>query len=94
MRPASGEKERERASECRAWPINHTFVGITLLYTLAFARSKGSPRAPFSPATRLSLSSSSLPSLSISLYRALSLSVAREPSSGQTRELRKDSVSM
>lgn len=49
-------KERERGNESRAWPINHTFVGITLLYTLAFARSKGSPRAPFSPATRTRLS--------------------------------------
>lgn len=37
-------EERKRENENRAWPINHTFVGITLLYTLAFARSKGSPR--------------------------------------------------
>lgn len=46
------KKERKGENESRAWPINHTFVGITLLYKLAFAGSKGSPRAPFSLATR------------------------------------------
>lgn len=81
------KKERKGENESRAWPINHTFVGITLLYTLAFAGSKGSPRAPFSP-RRLALWSS------LSCLSSVFLSVARELSSHQTRELRKAPASM
>jgi len=98
-RGTSSERKNERKgeNESRAWPINHTFVGITLLYTLAFAGSKGSPRAPFSPATRTLVSPLSLffsLSLPLSCFLSVFLSVAREPSSHQTRELRKGLASM
>ena len=36
-------------NESRARSINHTFVGITLVYRTALARSKGSPPCPLSP---------------------------------------------
>lgn len=70
----TSSERKKGENESRAWPINHTFVGITLLYTLAFARSKGSPRAPFSPATRTLVVS--LSSLALSFYPSFSLSHA------------------